>query len=137
MKRWLYLVHRWLGIPLCLVMALWFFSGMVMLYVGYPKLSDEERLQGLAALSADGCCVPLAQALLSASHFAHGLPARHLGMLNEDAWSHSRALDGHRPLHVVALDDDPAGSVSALSGLVIGLMRWRWSGNGWAACTRC
>ena len=264
MKRWLYLVHRWLGIPLCLVMALWFFSGMVMLYVGYPKLSDEERLQGLAALSADGCCVPLAQALqaagladaaagasvvaaaapasaptgkagrqsgqraqswrlaaiagrphylfgdgaalavavdarsgqrvasvdaaqalLSARHFAHGLPARHLGLLSEDAWSHSRALDGHRPLHVVALDDEPAGrwlyvssrtgevvrdasfterswgwvgawlhwlymfrgnafnpwwsdiviwlsvagSVAALSGLVIGLMRWRWRGH--------
>lgn len=34
MKRHLYLWHRWLGIALCLFMALWFVSGIVMLYVG-------------------------------------------------------------------------------------------------------
>lgn len=50
MKRFLYLLHRWAGIALCLVMALWFLSGMVMLYVGYPKLTPAEQLQGLPAL---------------------------------------------------------------------------------------
>ena len=260
-KRWWYLVHRWLGIPLCIVMALWFLSGMVMLYVGYPKLTDAERQQGLAPLVAEGCCVPLAQALqaaglgaapdaptapasaasapakrhghgrggplgwrlaavagephylftdgravaiavdarsgrrvervdearalASARHFAQGLPAHHLGVRQEDAWTHSRALDAHRPLHLVALDGDPAdrwlyvssrtgevvrdasfterswgwigawlhwlylfrgnafdgwwtdiviwlsiaGTVAALTGLVVGLMRWRWRGR--------
>jgi hypothetical protein len=38
-KRWLYLVHRWLGVLLCSVFALWFVSGIVMMYVGYPKLT--------------------------------------------------------------------------------------------------
>ncbi|WP_246884322.1 PepSY domain-containing protein, partial [Pseudomonas protegens] len=33
MKRYLYLWHRWLGIVACLFMALWFISGVVMLYV--------------------------------------------------------------------------------------------------------
>ena len=63
MKRWLYLVHRWLGIALAVVMALWFLSGVVMMYVGYPKLTTAERLAGLPPLPAQGCCVPLAQAL--------------------------------------------------------------------------
>ena len=238
MKRWLYLVHRWLGIALCLVMALWFFSGMVMLYVGYPKLTTSERHQGLAPLPASGCCVPLAQALqaagldgerrlgwrlaavagrphylfsdgaqravavdaqsgqrvdaisaeqavASARHFAHGLAARHLALLAEDAWTHSRALDAHRPLHRVALQGDAAqrwlyvssrtgevvrdaslterrwgwvgawlhwlylfrgnlfnpwwteivvwlslaGCVAAVTGAVVGVMRWRWRGR--------
>lgn len=43
-KRWTYLVHRWLGIGGCLLMLLWFVSGMVMLFIGYPKLTPGERL---------------------------------------------------------------------------------------------
>ena len=46
-KRYLYLWHRWLGIALCLFMALWFVSGVVMLYVGYPKLTPAEHLAHL------------------------------------------------------------------------------------------
>ena len=67
MKRTLYLLHRWAGIALGLVMALWFVSGMVMLYVGYPKLTPIEQMQGLPVLAprAD-CCVPLADALVAA-----------------------------------------------------------------------
>ena len=34
-KRYLYLIHRWTGIVMCVLMALWFASGMVMLFVGY------------------------------------------------------------------------------------------------------
>lgn len=250
MKRWLYLVHRWLGVALAVVMALWFLSGVVMMYVGYPKLTTAERLAGLPPLPAQGCCVPLAQALqaagfeapasapagadrrgnrpgpdswrltsvagspryvfadgrrqvavdaasgqrittvtaddalLAARHFAGGAAGRHLGQVDEDAWTHSRALDGHRPLHVVAVDDaasnrlyvsgrtgevvrdasfterswgwlgawlhwlyvirggplDPwwteiiiglslAGTVGAVTGLVIGILRWRFRGR--------
>lgn len=49
-KRWLYLVHRWLGVLLCSVFALWFISGIVMMYVGYPKLTPAERLEHLPPL---------------------------------------------------------------------------------------
>jgi hypothetical protein len=235
MKRWLFLLHRWAGIALCLVMALWFLSGMVMLYVGYPKLTPAEQLDGLPALRAEGCCVPLAQALAAAqlpaasqwrlgsvagrprylfsdgrktavavdalsgqrisavdeaqalaaaSHFAHGVPARFLGRVDEDAWTHSRALDMHRPLLRVAVEDEAqrwlyisgstgevvrdasfierswgwlgawlhwlyifrggalngawgdiviwlslAGGVLALSGMVVGVWRWRFRGR--------
>ncbi len=49
--RQLFLWHRWLGIGLCIFMALWFISGIVMLFVGYPKLTPTEHLNGLPALS--------------------------------------------------------------------------------------
>ncbi|MGE6334877.1 PepSY domain-containing protein [Stenotrophomonas sp. NPDC077659] len=49
-KRWTYLLHRWLGIGGCLLMLLWFVSGMVMLFIGYPKLTPGERLGALPVL---------------------------------------------------------------------------------------
>ena len=185
-KRWLYLLHRWAGIALCLVIALWFLSGMVMLYVGYPKLTTAEQMQGLPALPASGCCVPLAQALqasglpkasqwrlgsvagqpryffgdgrkgfaavdavtglrittvrgddaiASAAHFAHGAPAQLLGRADEDAWTHSKALDGHRPLYRVAVADEAQRwlYVSGVTGEVVrdaslNERTWGWLG---------
>ncbi|MDP1690931.1 MAG: PepSY domain-containing protein [Burkholderiaceae bacterium] len=193
MKRWLYLVHRWFGIALCLVMALWFLSGIVMLYVGYPKLTDEERWQGLPALRAEGCCVPLAQALQAAGlaggdgaaaaamgwrltsvageptfifndgtklavavgarsgervqgagvldalraarHFAGEASAQYVGTVQEDAWTHSRAIDAHRPLHRIAVDDAQSRwlYISSHTGEVVRdatltERRWGWIG---------
>ncbi|MDU9412650.1 PepSY domain-containing protein [Pseudomonas sp. zfem005] len=163
MKRHLYLWHRWLGIGLCLFMALWFVSGVVMLFVGYPKLTQAERLAPLPPL-ATGCCVEPAvalaasgrseapsslrlvsiagepryllgyrdanlavdardgvllgaqgplQALASARSFS-GAEAHYLEGVDEDLWSHSRALDADRPLHKVRVDD-AAGSLLYLS----------------------
>ncbi|MYN12370.1 PepSY domain-containing protein [Pusillimonas sp. TS35] len=60
-KRWTYLLHRWMGVAGCLLMLLWFVSGVVMLYVGYPKLTPWERLAPLPALDPAACCVPLAR----------------------------------------------------------------------------
>lgn len=152
MKRYLYLTHRWLGITLCVFMAMWFFSGMVMLYVGYPKLSHLERLAHLPRLTPT-CCVDLspllaqrdkpdalrlttvngkarliaqygkhdylaldaitgqkisplseADAVSSAQHFLNNT-GTYQGRVNEDPWTHSRALDGFRPLHKVQMND--------------------------------
>lgn len=164
-KRWLFLTHRWLGIVVCAFFALWFVSGVVMMYVGYPKLTTAERLQHLPplgdgqgllapqqALAAaqlpgplrdlrlvaarggqpvylvqpeaapargtvvidarsgqrlQGVDAPLA--LATATAYARALPQagapRHLGTVQEDAFTHSRALDAHRPLHRVQLSD--------------------------------
>jgi uncharacterized iron-regulated membrane protein len=46
LKRWLYLTHRWIGIATCLLLAMWFASGLVMLYVPFPELTQEEWLEG-------------------------------------------------------------------------------------------
>lgn len=187
MKRWLYLLHRWSGITLALVMALWFVSGMVMLYVGYPKLTTAERLAALPPLPAQGCCVPLEQALQAAGlkaptqwrlssvagqpryifgdgrkalaavdarsgqriggvtpdealaaarHFGGAAQPRYDGELIEDAWTHSKALDAHRPLHRVALEGDAQGRWLYVSGVTGEVVRdatqtersWGWLG---------
>ena len=65
-KRWLYLVHRWLGVLLCSVFALWFISGIVMMYVGYPKLTPAERLEHLPPLRGVPIALEPAQALQAA-----------------------------------------------------------------------
>ena len=187
MKRYLYLWHRWLGIALCLFMALWFVSGMVMLYVGYPKLTPAEHLGRLPLLSPATCCVAPEQALAatgreapvqrlrltslggvphyllvygdgitlavnagngrlvervdaeaalaSARQFGAGAAAHYLGSVQEDVWSHSRALDGDRPLHVVQLADGEERRlyISSRTGAVVrdataSERLWNWLG---------
>ncbi|MDN7139083.1 PepSY domain-containing protein [Pseudomonas sp. JQ170] len=167
MKRYLYLWHRWLGIGLCLFMALWFFSGVVMLYVGYPKLTPREHLAHLPVLNLQGCCVDLRsalaaadperapssiclstvagtpryllgysgganvavdarsgqrlgatdrdQALTSAYQYDPLATARYQGEVQEDLWTHSRALDADRPLQRVQLND-AQGTLLYVSG---------------------
>ena len=44
MMRFLVLVHRWMGIILCLFFAAWFLSGAVLIYHPFPSLSQDERL---------------------------------------------------------------------------------------------
>jgi hypothetical protein len=46
-RRWLYIVHRWVGIGSAVLFAMWFASGLIMMYVPYPALNDRERLTGL------------------------------------------------------------------------------------------
>jgi len=183
-KRWLFLTHRWLGVLLCAFFAMWFVSGVVMMYVGYPKLTPAERIAHLPPLRASDVALEPAQALrlaglpgplqelrlarasagqavylatpahaapathgknararqrpgtvvisastgavLSGVDAAHALDsaaayagplvaATHEGTVDEDAFTHSRALDAHRPLHRVRLDD-AQGTVLYISG---------------------
>ncbi len=69
-NRLLYQLHRWTGVAACVLMLLWFISGMVMLFVGYPKLTPWERLGALPALASTlspACCrLPLVQATMPA-----------------------------------------------------------------------
>jgi len=50
LKRWLYLVHRWFGVAMCLLFAMWFATGIIMMYVEYPELTEGERLATLPPL---------------------------------------------------------------------------------------
>src|ERR1700749_3732043 len=49
-RRWIYIIHRWIGIATCLLFAMWFISGLVMMYVAFPRLTDGERLAALPAI---------------------------------------------------------------------------------------
>ncbi|AWN46640.1 peptidase [Methylobacterium terrae] len=53
LKRWLHLGHRWLGIATGLVFAAWFVSGLVMLCVGFPALTEAERIAARPPLALD------------------------------------------------------------------------------------
>src|SRR5579871_1404211 len=57
--RWLVLTHRYLGIALGILMLAWCLSGIVMMYVAYPRLTREERLHALRPLDLRGCCASL------------------------------------------------------------------------------
>jgi hypothetical protein len=61
-KRFLFLFHRWLGVVLCLWFALLFASGIIMMYVEYPELTEEERLQQLEPLNTAALRVSLVDA---------------------------------------------------------------------------
>ncbi len=181
-KRWLFLVHRWVGIVACAFFAMWFVSGMVMMYVGYPKLTEAERLAHLPPLDAAAPLLPPLQALraagigepirelrlarasggravylatpllpalaapgMSAGHGAGtvvvdaltgerfpavdapralataaayagpGICLQYRGTVDEDAFTHSRGLDAHRPLHRVQAAD-PEATLLYISG---------------------
>lgn len=184
-KRLVYLVHRWTGVAGCVLMALWFISGVVMLYVGYPKLTPWERLGPLPALTEEDCRAPLdaipggaspsaaglvltsiggepsyvlrdgrnrlrvlaaadgtprqsvtpERALSEARVFAPTARLRHAGEILEDRWTHSRALDAHRPLHRIRLEGESPGLlyVSSTTGQTVmdaplSQQRWNYAG---------
>lgn len=52
LARWLHLGHRWLGMGLGVIVLLWFVSGIVMLFVARPQLTDHERLAALPGITA-------------------------------------------------------------------------------------
>jgi hypothetical protein len=52
--RFLVLLHRWLGILVCLLFAMWFASGIVMYFVPFPALTEADRIRGLAPLDMSG-----------------------------------------------------------------------------------
>ena len=56
MFRLLILVHRYLGIALGLLVVLWCLSAIVMMYVQFPDLSEQEYLAGLSLLDTTKCC---------------------------------------------------------------------------------
>ncbi len=172
MKYYLYIFHRWLGIVLCLFMAMWFISGVVMLYVGYPKLTHAERLKALPMLDSVQCCAELSKVLAASKQpsaienlrlttvnhaprfilqypkmqyvavnglFGDRIPnisaetsvqsanaytlgtGTYSGSVTEDPWTHSRALDGLRPLHKVHMSDaeETLLYVSSVTGEVV------------------
>jgi PepSY-associated TM region len=54
--RVLVAIHRYLGIAVGLMMAVWFLSGAVMMYVGFPELSETARIVRLPPLDWSSCC---------------------------------------------------------------------------------
>ena len=105
-RRWLLLFHRWSGIALGLLFALWIGSGLVMLYVPFPTLTEVERVARLAPITWDRVTISPDAALAAGSA---DLPAA-FGL---DMW-------GNEPVYRITRSDGTRATVSARSGRRLG-----------------
>ncbi len=55
-KRTLFLAHRYLGMSVGLIVALWCLSGVVMMYMPYPDISRAQKLSGQLPIHSQFCC---------------------------------------------------------------------------------
>jgi uncharacterized iron-regulated membrane protein len=94
-RRWLYVVHRWIGIGTCLLFAMWFVSGVVMMYVAFPQLTDTERWAALPPLAWDKVQVSPDRAMEAAALTRYPRDLR-LTMLNEEPVYRLQGWDGER-----------------------------------------
>jgi PepSY-associated TM region len=53
--RTLIVTHRYLGVAVGILMVMWFVSGVVMMYVGFPRVTGE-RIRALVPISWQACC---------------------------------------------------------------------------------
>ena len=107
LRRWTYLTHRWCGVAGCLLMTLWFASGVVMLFVGYPKLTPADRLQALPVLAPDAAYLPPAFSSSAGTSVTSGATPPIRLVLN--------AADGH-PRYVMQQADGIIHVADAISG---------------------
>ena len=49
-------LHRYLGVAVGLLMVMWFASGIVMMYAGFPRVTDEDRVRILEPIAWQACC---------------------------------------------------------------------------------
>ena len=115
-RRWLYILHRWIGVVTCLFCAVWFFSGVVMMYVPYPGLSDRDRMAFSQAIDWSQVQVAPDQALKAAQ--AKEFPVQfRLSMLQGRPVY--RLNDGIRRTTISAIDGTALGPFSEADALAI------------------
>lgn len=95
--------HRWLGIATCLVFALWFASGAVLLFQPFPSLSRDAQLELQRP-------VDLAAVLVA--------PSRALSAVGGDASSLRLIQYGDRPAYLVQ-EDSRIVAVDARTGTIL------------------
>lgn len=59
-------LHRWVGVATCLIFAMWFATGAVMVFKPFPSMGTEERLAIAAPLQLDRVEIAPGEALRSA-----------------------------------------------------------------------
>ncbi len=67
--RYLFLLHRYMGIAIGVVMALWCLSGFVMMYVQFPDITAQQRIANLSELQTESCCTLSERSALQAYQF--------------------------------------------------------------------
>ena len=122
-KRILFLTHRWIGIGMCLLFALWFASGIVMMYVDYPELTYVESVAAHPDLQRDRVALTPFEAARQAGEITDWQSAS-LAMLADRPVYRLRATDGRSATifadtgeRMERLGEQGALAVSATSGL--------------------
>ena len=121
-KRWLYIFHRWTGIVLCLFFAIWFVSGVVMMYVPFPSFRAPERIATAAPI--DWTRVRVGPDVALAHLRERDFPSEmRLGMMGDEPVYHFVTDDGRRAVsaetgaEIGPVDAQRAGAIaSALAG---------------------
>lgn len=67
--KWMLVIHQYLGFGLSLLFVIWFLSGFVMMYSGFPTMTLNDRLQNLPVLTWQNGKISPAQA---ASQLSNG-----------------------------------------------------------------
>lgn len=60
-------LHRWLGIILCMFFLMWFTSGIVLIYVPFPSLSSADRIERSADVKSQDIAISPAEAIAIAA----------------------------------------------------------------------
>ncbi len=118
LRRWLYIGHQWIGIATCLLFAMWFVSGLVMMYVAFPNLADGERLAALPDIGWERVRLTPDRAMAAAG-LAHYPRDLRLNMLNDEPVYRLVDADGrHQTLSAVdgrAIDGIPVDQALAVA----------------------
>ncbi len=118
LRRWLYLTHRWLGILTGLLFATWFVSGVVMMYVGFPRLTDAERRAALPPIAWDRVAVEPEAALAWAGLPRDAVRRLDLAMLADEPVWRLTPWDGPRRT-LSAVDGRPIDGIPAERALAV------------------
>jgi len=51
-RKYTMLTHRWLGVVFCALFAIWFISGIVLMYFDFPEVSTRDRMEKAPVLDA-------------------------------------------------------------------------------------
>jgi len=52
----LIVLHRYLGVAVGFLMVMWFVSGIVMMYVDLPHVTEQQRARTLESIAWQTCC---------------------------------------------------------------------------------
>lgn len=104
--RWLAQLHRWIGVGLFLIFALWFASGAVMHFVPFPSLNERQRLARSTPIELERVRIA---------------PAAALALKPQASTLRMVGVEG-RPVYVLEVEGGDVETVGGDTGLRLGLL---------------